>query len=117
MVSPSFNLSIGEYGRVLQDNLDFAGHVVLRVNNYVVDLTNPKNVWESTFTAPQVEKLNTGDKIEVTVGFTPEFTSRILSMARVNKINAIKEVREVTLWGLKESKDYVDQLLSDGLPF
>jgi ribosomal protein L7/L12 len=35
-------------------------------------------------------------------------------LARGNKIGAIKRVRELTGWGLKEAKDYVDRLESGG---
>ncbi|MGV7115930.1 ribosomal protein L7/L12 [Paenibacillus kyungheensis] len=39
------------------------------------------------------------------------FEERILFLTHENKkIQAIKEVREVRGWGLKEAKDYVDQL-------
>jgi ribosomal protein L7/L12 len=37
-----------------------------------------------------------------------------IQLARGNKIAAIKRVRELTGWGLKEAKDYVDQLEAGG---
>lgn len=38
-----------------------------------------------------------------------ELDARVAENLRAgNKINAIKAVREVTSWGLKEAKDYVD---------
>jgi ribosomal protein L7/L12 len=37
-----------------------------------------------------------------------------IQLARGNKIQAIKRVRELTGWGLKEAKDYVDRLEAGG---
>lgn len=37
-----------------------------------------------------------------------------IQLARGNKIQAIKRVRELTGWGLKEAKDFVDRLESRG---
>jgi ribosomal protein L7/L12 len=37
-----------------------------------------------------------------------------IQLARGNKIQAIKRVRELTGWGLKEAKDFVDGLEADG---
>ncbi len=43
-------------------------------------------------------------------GLTPEVNAEIRQlMARNQKIEAVKRVREATGWGLKESKDYVEQ--------
>jgi hypothetical protein len=110
----AFTLKVGEYGRVVGAG-SYAGHIVLKAREYVVDITNPNNIWlVNDFTAPYVETLKTGDRLEITLGFTSEFVERIAKMAKENKINAIKEVRTVTDWGLKESKEYVESLL---LPF
>lgn len=50
--------------------------------------------------------------MQISVGLTTDFEKRILDIANNNnKILAIKEVREATNWGLKESKDYVDSLM------
>ena len=44
-------------------------------------------------------------------GITPELTAEVRQLlARRQKIEAVKCVREATGWGLKESKDYVDAL-------
>lgn len=109
------SLSIGEYGRIVGNpNIDQnVGDIVLKAAALVVNLSTPSKVWSSPFDAPQVERLKTGDKIEITVGFTPEFEERVRREANggANKIMAIKLVREVTNWGLRESKDYVESLL------
>lgn len=103
------DLNIGEYARIIgSGNI---GDIVLRTRNGVVNLSNPVTDFPS-FASPQVERLNTGDKLEITVGFTVDFEQRILDIAKNNnKIMAIKAVREATQWGLKESKDYVESLL------
>jgi len=36
--------------------------------------------------------------------------STVHTLHTVGKINAVKDVREATGWGLKEAKDYVDEL-------
>ena len=101
-------LNIGEYARIT-DTVNF-GDIVLKTRNGAVNISKP--AWEfPSFASPQVERLNTGDRLEITVGFTADFEDRIRTQARVNKIIAIKEVREATQWGLKESKDYVEALL------
>jgi hypothetical protein len=105
------SLSIGEYGRIV-GNHSHVGDVVLKAGTLVVNLSTPSIVWDSPFSAPFVERLKTGDKVEITVGFTPEFEECIRNEAqRGNKIMAIKSVREATNWGLKEAKDYVEALL------
>jgi hypothetical protein len=103
------DLNIGEYARIIgSGNI---GDIVLRTRNGVVNLSNPVTDFPS-FASPQVERLNPGDKLEITVGFTVDFEQRILDIAKNNnKIMAIKAVREATQWGLKESKDYVESLL------
>jgi ribosomal protein L7/L12 len=114
------SLGIGEYGRVVGNpNIDSCvGDIVLKVAGLVVNLSTPSKTGESPFNSPQVERLKTGDKIEITVGFTPEFEENIRRIVQAgngngfsSKINAIKAVREATNWGLKESKDYVEGLL------
>lgn len=105
-------LVMGEYARITAPSgtTDKVGDIVLKTGNGVVNLTTPSVIWP-TFNLPQVERLNTGDSLEIIVGFTTEFEDRIRREAGVNKILAIKAVRETTNWGLKESKDYVDALL------
>ena len=103
------SLNIGEFARII--GTSSSGDIVLKTRNGVVNLTNPSIEWPS-FSAPHVERLNTGDKIEITVGFTANFEDRIRDIAKNdNKIMAIKAVREATQWGLKESKDYVEALM------
>ena len=106
------DLNIGEYARIIgSGNIE---DIVLRTRNGVVNLSNPVTDFPSfpSFASLQVERLNTGDKLEITVGFTVDFEQRILDIAKNNnKIMAIKAVREATQWGLKESKDYVESLL------
>jgi Ribosomal protein L7/L12 C-terminal domain len=103
------SLMVGEYARVT-DSTNYNGAIVLKTSKGVVNLTDPNVFWDQ-FTSPRVERLNTGDKLEITVGFTPEFENRIRIQANSNKIIAIKAVREATNWGLKESKDYVEALM------
>jgi hypothetical protein len=105
-------LKVGEYARitVIASYLDHVGDIVLKTVSSVVNISRPSADYPS-FNTPQVERLNTGDKLEITVGFTAEFEERIRREAQSNKIMAIKSVREVTFWGLKESKDYVESLL------
>jgi hypothetical protein len=105
------SLNIGEYGRIVGSLDPNAGDIVLKTSLGIVNISDPKFVWDSPFTEPYVERLNTGDKVEITVGFTPEFEERIRRDAQNNKITAIKAVREATNWGLKEAKDYVEALL------
>jgi hypothetical protein len=63
------DLNIGEYARIIgSGNI---GDIVLRTRNGVVNLSNPVTDFPS-FASPQVERLNTGDKLEITVGFTVE---------------------------------------------
>lgn len=108
------NLSVGEYGRVIASDGTYTGDIVLRARGVVVNISNPEVTWDTSFsfTEPRVEKLTTGDKLEVTVGITAQFEARIVEMGQYNKISAIKEVREVTNWGLKEAKDYVEALVA-----
>jgi Ribosomal protein L7/L12 C-terminal domain len=113
------SLSIGEYGRIVGNPnfCAYVGDIVLRLSGLVVNLSIPSKTWNSPFDAPQVERLKTGDRVEITVGFTPEFEADIRRTAKTgNKILAIKAVREATSWGLKESKDYVEGLLLGGAP-
>ena len=106
------SLSIGEYGRIVGKLDPREGDIVLKAGTSVVNLSNPELVWEeSSFTMPFVERLNTGDKVEITVGLTADFETRIRTEASSNKIRAIKSVREATNWGLTEAKNYVDGLL------
>ena len=87
------------------------GDIVLKASAGVINITDPAANFGGPFGSPFVERLHTGDKLEITVGFTPEFEESIRSEARSNKIMAIKTVREATNWGLKEAKDYVESLL------
>ena len=105
-------LNVGEYARIvtIASSTDSVGDIVLKTVSNVVNISRPSAYYQS-FNTPLVERLNTGDKLEITVGFTAEFEERIRREAQSNKIMAIKSVREVTFWGLKESKDYVDSLL------
>lgn len=106
-------LNIGEFARiiVIASTADNVGDIVLKTSIGVVNVTKPSVLYPS-FSTPKVERLNTGDKLEITVGFTTDFEKRIFDIAKNNnKIWAIKEVREATNWGLKESKEYVDALL------
>ena len=113
------NLKIGEYGRITNPYSDaMVGDIVLKTRVGVISITNPNVCWDVPFAAPLVEPLSTGDKLEITMGLTTDFAERILREAKVNRIVAIKAVREATLWGLKEAKDYVEQLVeSDRLRF
>lgn len=103
-------LEIGEFARVTDGTGADVGDIVLKTINGLVNITNP-GANPPSFYVPLVERLNTGDKLEITIGFTTDFEDRILREAKVNKIMAIKAVREATNWGLKESKDYVEALL------
>lgn len=111
-------LNIGEFAQItVSGNAnDNVGDIVLKTSIGVVNLTKPSVVYP-TFYTPQVERLNTGDKLEITVGFTVEFENRIRDIVNSSggtliggKVHAIKAVREATNWSLKESKDYVDAL-------
>lgn len=106
-------LIVGEYARIISGSTGNIGDIVLKTRNGVVNISNPQAEWPS-FPAPEpeVERFNIGDKLEITVGFTADFDARILRIARDNKISGIKAMREETMWGLKESKDYVDGLLA-----
>ncbi len=105
------SLKLGEYARVVGGlgtrNL---GDIVLKASAGVVNISDPASNF-GPFGSPFVERLHTGDKLEITVGFTPEFEESIRSQAQSNKIMAIKAVREATNWGLKEAKEYVETLL------
>jgi len=112
------SLKVGEYGRVIGTvGTLYLRDIVLKTKAGVVNLSDPSIVWDSPFSSPNVERLNTGDKLEITVGFDAAFEQRILDIAKganggfASKIDAIKEVREATNWGLKEAKDYVESLL------
>ena len=106
------SLKVGEYARVVGTVLKpYFGDIVLKTSKGVVNLTDPNTVWDVPLASPFVERLNTGDKLEITVGFTTDFEDRIRREAQSNKIMAIKAVREATNWGLKESKEYVESLL------
>lgn len=104
------SLNVGEYARVvgLPGDLCF-GHIILKTLSGVVDISDPNSAWPP-FAGPEVERLNTGDKLEITIGFTAQVEQEIRNLRVSNKISAIKKVREITNWGLKESKDYVDAL-------
>jgi len=105
------SLAIGEYARITDVNGSNLGDIVLQTRNGLVNITNPNCIWP-TFASPLVERLNTGDKLEITVGFTTDFEQRITRIARDNKIAGIKAVREATNWKLLEAKNYVDGLLA-----
>lgn len=100
------SLKIGEYARIISN-----GHIVLKTKAGVIDLSDPATVWTDPFSSPVLEKLNIGDKLEITVGMTTDFQQRIVDLGRSNKLSAIEAMREATNWGLKEAKDYVDSLL------
>jgi len=107
------SLKIGEFARISEPTGDsHIGDIVLKTRTNVVNITNPNVVWDSPFSSPFVERLNTGDTLQITVGLTTDFETRIRDIAKNNnKILAIKEVREATNWGLKESKEYVESLM------
>ncbi len=103
-------LSVGQYARVVgQIGTINLGDIILKTAQGVVNISDP-SVQYGSFSSPFVELLKTGDKLEITVGFTSEFEESIRSQAKGNKIMAIKAVREATSWGLKEAKEYVDSL-------
>ena len=88
------SLKVGEYATVTDGGLH-RGDIVLKTRNGIANLSDPSFCWD-VFTSPHVERLNTGDKVEITVGFTTEFEISIRDEAVSNKITAIKRVREVT---------------------
>lgn len=102
-------LQLGEMGTIMGGA--FKDHVVLRAYDVVVDLTSPNNTWRDSAWAPEVKKLNTGDVVEVTQGFTQATLDELRSIRSVNEINAIKRLREITNWGFKEAREYVDNVL------
>jgi hypothetical protein len=105
------SLNVGEYARVVGLPEDrFFGNVVLKTRNGVVNISDPNAIWDLPFSMPQVERLNTGDKLEITIGFTAQIEQEIKNLKASNKIMAIKRVRELTNWGLSESKFFVDAL-------
>lgn len=105
------SLKLGEYARVVgMSGTINLGDIVLKASAGVINITDPASNF-GPFGSSFVERLHTGDKLEITVGFTPEFEESIRSQARSNKIMAIKAVREATNWGLKEAKEYVESLL------
>jgi Ribosomal protein L7/L12 C-terminal domain len=104
----SETLSIGEYARIYPSL--GAMEIVLKTSAGLINLSRPTAVY-APYNFPFVEKLNTGDKLEITVGMDEEFERNINQIGRGNKIAAIKAVREATNWGLKEAKDYVDSIM------
>lgn len=113
------SLNVGDFA-VIEPNSyrysDRKGHVVLKMNDYAIDLTDAFEFPEYELYDIHVRKLETGTKITLTVAGAVGIKLTVTQEAEIrrlrveNKINAIKRVREITNAGLLESKNYVDSL-------
>jgi hypothetical protein len=114
-------LKVGEFAVVVSDGHQADKHIVAKVyGGVVVSLNDPNLTWEHSYGDDgfYVRRLLKGDTITLTVGAGEEElvteVKQFLDKGQV--INAIKRVREVTNLGLKEAKDFVDNIRKDYAP-
>lgn len=107
-------LEVGEMAYTTEGWFSDGRHYLLRTPEGVADLTDSSNFWLTRdsvdWAFPTVIKLRAGDVVTITQGLTTTFVEEVKTIRILSKIEAIKRVREVTGWGLKESKTYVDNL-------
>ena len=101
-------MTVGQVG-IITSPADQKGQPLMRTSLGFVSLSQPALRIEVGF-GFEVELLTTGEKVMLTIGDEAS-DQRILDlMGKGQKINAIKERREVSSESLKESKDYVEAL-------
>lgn len=110
-------LKVGQLATILP-GYGSEGDIVFATRDCVVSLTDPSCTWAyDNSWGPNVRLMVPGDSVTIRQGFTQEFEDEVRKLRDggdagtfVNRINAIKHVREVSGWGLKEAKEYVDNL-------
>ena len=116
--NPLKDVQIGEAVLITDTDSSFDGHILLRYYGGWTSLTDPNHTWDST---PDLvgRKLAPGTVVTLTFGSAPvainlepyQKDELAYILRGGNKINAIKYVRQVTLAGLREAKEYVDNFV------
>src|ERR1700676_1695753 len=111
-------MTVGQVGIITSaPNTSKQGEPLMRVALGYVNLAQPGLRIDNGF-GFEAELLTTGEKVMLTIGDEASDQRILELMGKGQKINAIKERREVSNEGLKESKDYVEALeraaLADG---
>jgi hypothetical protein len=101
-------MAVGQVG-IITTNGPQKGQPLMRTAQGFVNLVQPSLYVQDGF-GIEVDLLTTGEKVTITIGDEASDARLLEMLSKGQKINAIKERREVSGDGLKEAKDYVEAL-------
>ena len=106
------HMRVGEFGQIAaENNIALVGHVIVRTAEGFTCLTKHDLQVLDPWTV-LVRRLPMGTVLTLTIGpyISADLEQRLRQIKSHNKIDAIRFLREMTRMGLRDAKEYIDNL-------